>query len=422
MNFHTTPSYWFPRQTTVPSAGIELKVSVFVRWAFYAFMFSLPYEVVVPSWFPFWLQENLSIPRITGVILTLAFLLRTKPQSWVLPPAFAAFATFFLFFAASMLRLGFDHTVVVLQQLQMVALFVIAYNLFIRRRVVFGALLSFSISCALSSVLILTGITVDIYQVTKLGGRITGFGANPNEYSGILVVGALVGIGIGYYRKDKFNLQYLPIIWAIALVTISAVALSGSRGSTAALVFGLSMFLLSKGSFWFQVRNLFLFAIVSCFVFLALSNAPILKDRWKETILMGSISGHDVIALEAMQMVLEKPLIGWGPAAKTVLAIRVNSYGLVRSAHNMILAMLTFNGILGALPYFYGYLLVFWAARRARSGTEGILPLAIFACVFVTDMASGELPKKLHWVFFAYQLAAGQICEDNIKQSLGHGK
>ena len=109
-------------------------------------------------------------------------------------------------------------------------------------------------------------------------------------------------------------------------------------------------------------------------------------------------------------MIREKPIAGWGPSATEVLADRMFYYGgMERSTHNSVLAILTFAGLLGAIPYVWMQLTLLRNTWRARRGVENILPLAIFVALFVAEMSSGGFPEKLHWTFMSYQLAAGHL-------------
>jgi O-antigen ligase len=374
-------------------------------------MFSLPYDVLVPSWFPVWLQENLSIPRIAGIVLILTFLANTHLRPWKRPRAWAAFVAFVFIFAFSMLRSSLAEASIVFQLVQKLALFVIAYNLFLRG-CTRGGLLSFCVSCAVVSVMIITGTSVDADQAVALGGRLSAFGADPNIYSGILIIGALAAIGIAHERKDRIKRSW-PLLWVVSLVTAIAVVLSGSRGSTLGLGVGLATFLVGEDFWGRRLVKTVVLAAATMAALWVLSGDDVLMGRWGATMETGNTSGRDRIASEAIEMVKERPFVGWGPAATRVLAVRLNYPLPERATHNMALAMLTFCGALGALPYFYAYLAVLAAAWRSRGGLEGALPLAIFAAFFVTDMATGGLPSKLHFVFFAYLLAAGELVTNN---------
>jgi O-antigen ligase len=392
-----------------PAVSAKHTTSAFVRWAFYAFMASLPFEVLVPAWLPDVLQGSLSIPRIVGAVLFLAFVLETQLWPWRLPAAFIPFAVFFFSFTLSMLRADIGNFGLIFQQIQVLVLFVIAYNLFLQPKVIRGGLLSFVIAGGASAILMLSGVTVDTYQYDMMRGRLSAFGADPNTYAMVLMVGVLMAIGLAHVRKEK-GIVRLPLLWGSAVVMLIAIGQSGSRGITFALAVGVLAFILQRGSLLVRLRNLFLTAIAGIVMFWAFSQSELLMKRWTEAMDSGTTSGRDVIFREAINMLIAKPIIGWGTSGPHELAARLGDRGEVAATHNTLLAMLTQHGILGTLPYLCGYAMALFAAWRARIGVEGVLPLALFAAMFVATMGLGNgLITKLEWVVFAYQLAAGQL-------------
>jgi O-antigen ligase len=140
-----------------------------------------------------------------------------------------------------------------------------------------------------------------------------------------------------------------------------------------------------------------------------LIHTDILKERWVQALERGTTSGREKIYATAWGMVQDKPVVGWGPSALSELSNRMFSRSQDRATHNMALAILTFAGFAGFLPYLYGYVSVFLASWRARSGTENVLPLTIFGALFVTDMITGGLPGKMQWTFYSYILASGHL-------------
>jgi O-antigen ligase len=406
----------------VPSMSVPLDhpVGQFARWAFYAWMFSLPFEGIIPTWLPLSLQGALSIPRMVGIVLVLVFVFDPKTWPWRLPPGAAAFGLYFLAITLSMLRSNYSDILAVLAHIQLAGLLLISYNLFLSGRLVRGALFSYALSCGIAAAMILTGTGQDEYLSAHMGGRASGFGSDPNLYGKVLMVGVLVAIGIAHIRRDK-GIVRLPLLWGIALITAFAIAQTGSRGTTLALAVGLATFVLRKGSFWGRLRNLGLLAAIAAVAFWLVSNTEVLKLRWEQTLATGTTAGRDMIFMRAIEMIEEKPIIGWGPGATRELAERTNTKQEERATHNMVLAMLTFNGILGSLPFFAAYATVFWMAFRARSGPENVLPLAIFTAIFMADMAAGGVFSKLQCTFFAYQLAAGQLASGTTIQQRNSG-
>ncbi len=380
----------------------------FTRWAFYAWMASLPFDIFTLPWLPLEFQDRLSIPRMAGVVLTLCFLIDPKTRPWRLPPASLALAAFFAIFTLSMLRSDFTDVTMVLQQFQSIVLLLICYNLFLAGKATKGALFSFVLTCGAAAIMVLAGVAE---SEIELGGRLSTFGSNQNEYSQLLAVGVLVAIGVGHIRQEKASIR-VPILWAIALVAMAVIAQAGSRGQTLALAVGLGLFILRKGSLWVKLRNLGLMVLLAGVAFYFYTHVEVLRERWQEALEYGTTAGRERIWPEAVAMIAEKPIIGWGPSATRVLAQRLfYRWGPERATHNNVLAMLTFTGLAGAVPYFWAYFMILWYAWRARCGVENVLPLAIFVALFIGDSVSGGLPGKLHWTFFAYMLAAGALAQ-----------
>lgn len=390
-----------------PAAGGD--AGVFTRWALYLWFFSLPYDAFPLPGLPAELQGKLSIPRIAGIVLLAAFLIDRRVRPWRLPPGSKAFGLFFLVFTCSMLRSGFEAVGAVLQQFQMIAAFFVCYNLFLTRRPIQGALFSFVVSCGLSAALTLAGF-VDVQNLIVSGGRLSAVGWNANEYSEILAVGVLACIGLAHVRNTKSFLG-IPILWGIILICLAAMVDAGSRGMTLALGVGVAVLVWPKSSAGGRLRRVALLFLIGGATFWMFRHAEVLASRWTELIERGATSGRGPIFIEATKMAVEKPLLGWGAEAPRQLAMRLDYWGEVRAAHNLVLAMLIHAGMLGAVPYFWGYWMVFRASWRSRKGTEGLLPLAIFVGMFIGDSISGGLPLKVQWTFFAYHLAAGGLAK-----------
>ena len=76
----------------------------------------------------------LSVPRLVGVVLLVAFVLDMRLWPWKMPLAFLPFAAFFIVFTVTMLRGSLSNFIVMFQQVQLFLLFIICYNLFFGAR------------------------------------------------------------------------------------------------------------------------------------------------------------------------------------------------------------------------------------------------------------------------------------------------
>jgi len=410
------------RGTGAPLAAVpaERTTAPITRWAFYAWMFSLPFDVIVPRWLPLALQGSLSLPRMAGALLAVCFIIDLTTRPWKLPPAIVAFFLFFLMFTASMMRSGFTEVLKVFQQLQFLVLFLICYNLFLTRRALRGALYSFAIASSTASIMMFAGLAEGNLTELETSGREFVFGADPNLYGSLLAIGVLVAIGLAHIRQDK-RISSLPFLWGIAVINLLVIAKTASRGTTLGLGLGFLTFILRKGSLMVRLRNLVLLLVVGGVAYAMLGRSELLLSRWTETLETGASSGRDKIFAEAFAMVTEKPLTGWGESALHVLAERLAQPGQVIATHNMVLAILTFTGLIGFLPYLWGYLRIAWACLVSRVGAEDVLPMSIFGVIFTTDMITGGLPDKVHWTFFAYILAADTMTRLTSRRACRNG-
>jgi len=400
----TIPSPWQPGVAYLQRAASRQVAGVATRWLFYAFMFSLPFDVVVPAWLPEWLQGDLSIPRMIGLVLLIAFLLDPRLRPWRVPPAIGWFAAYFTVF---LLRVGIYAPSWAFQQFQLLVFFFICYNLFMTSRIIRGALLSFVASCAACAGLTLLGTLANVEMIRSMGDRVSAFGMNPNLYAKTLIFGAIAALGLAHVRRDKSRLPSL-VFWGLAAVLIVGVADTGSRGMSLGLVVGLAALVFRKGSLSVRFRGLLLAAVALLVACWLLSQSEVLVERWTSVWEKGQMGHRPAIALDALKMSQEKPLLGWGPTATAELGERQGMRS-VRATHNRPLALMTTLGALGTLPFYCGYVLVVLWAWRARRGVEDVLPFAFFMAMSVSDVVSGGLPAKLDWMIFAYMSASGRL-------------
>jgi O-antigen ligase len=370
-----------------------------VSWAFYAFMFSLPFEAVD-------LGVPLEVTTIFGGLLLLAALFQPRHCFRSPPGAFWCYAVFLYLFTVVGFFQGGEYLGEVLQDVvkftQLMVLFWIAYSLMHSERIATTALLMLAASCTLLAFLLLTGIA---------GGghtRLTAFGLHPNDVARILSLGLLSLIGLSY-GLNKGLLSHRVLVWpAFALLGI-AVVLTGSRGGLLALGAGLLTFVLTGGTTWTKIRNGFVvFLGIGFFVWVS-TQSELTRDRFDRALETGEVARREQIYPMAWQMFKEKPLLGWGTVTSSYeLGSRLaHREEFSKNPHNLILAILTNTGLLGAIPMFAGIWLTVRAAWKARRGTQGILPLAMLVAVLVANMSGVWLFNKLHWLVVAYALASG---------------
>ena len=130
------------------------------------------------------------------------------------------------------------------------------------------------------------------------------------------------------------------------------------------------------------------------------------RVRWERTFYDQSLAGRERIYPEAIGMILERPLIGWGPVNHFwELGPRLGEP--YRDEHNVYLWILAEVGVLGAIPFFAGLWLCWRAAWIARHGLQGVLPLAMLFFLLTASMSGTNHNRKYYWVILSHALAAG---------------
>ena len=239
------PNFRQANSNAIATAPSERVAHPLTRWCFYAFLFTLPFEVMQPDWLPMFLRGNLSIPRMAGIALLLAFLLDFGLRPWKFTGAFLCFSAYFV---VCVFRLGIFNPSWAFSQFQLLAIFFICYNLFTAAKTTRGALLSFIASCTLSAGLMALGALASERMVKTTGGRVAMFGMDPNIYAKYMVVGVICALAIAHARKEK-SPALLLLLWPAALLLVTRIANTGSRSMSLALVVGLTALVLRKGGF-----------------------------------------------------------------------------------------------------------------------------------------------------------------------------
>ena len=393
-----------------PSTGHKRSLSVVairlptasIRYVFYAFVFSIPFEALDIG-----LTGTLS--RLIGFVLLLLTVFHEKGFLFRPPQAFWYFLTYLLLYAIIGVLVSIPESrefapEIITQmktQIQLLILFLIAYNLMRSDRVKKGALLALSLSCVSLAVLQILGVTRSDFSQE----RISAFGENPNTLASVLSLGLLALIGLAYGRKEMDR----KLRWIASLsflVLLLSIVRTGSRGDVLALA--LSLFTLAvkpEGLSRSLKTALIVITVVSSLAIVSYQLSPV-RERWERTYYEGDVAGREDIFTAAWGMFLEKPVFGWGPVNHIYeLGLRVGEPR--RDPHSLYLWLLIEVGIVGLLPFFAGLWLCWSSAWKGRGSVQGTLPLAMLVFFLVVNFKGTWLLAKLFWLVLSYALAAG---------------
>ena len=371
-----------------------------IRFAFYAFVFSIPLETLDVG-----LEVGvMSVSFVVGYVFIAVAFLQPKVTFGELPRPLWFFAAYLLVFVSQGIWQLLDITPGLVGRLsttiQMVVLFWISYNLFRYEHLIIGTLLSLSAGCVVLAVLQVSGTAAN----TIAGGRVSALSQDANSLGSMLAVGLITLLGLAYGRaSQKGNIGWLA--WVGLAILVVGIVLSGSRGAFAALVIGIICLAASPGNSAVQVKLWISIALVLSVLVLAAYQNDAVRMRWERTFSEGHMSGRERIMPEAWNMFIQAPISGWGPGNHTIeLGNRFGRKAL--DTHNSYLWILTETGLMGAIPYFFALWLCLRSAWRARHGPEGSLPFALLVSMFLVNMSITWHLRKILWMVFAYSVAS----------------
>ena len=385
-----------------------------IRWIFYAFVFSLPFETVKSGY--------LEPPTILGGLLLMTTLLQPGLFLRWPPRAFWCFFVYLYFSVAvaplepAVYRGEVVGKVFLLAQLTVLSW--IAFSLMREERVARAALLALVAACGALSVLQVAGVAAQPTDIGAMAERVTAFGFHPNNLARILTLGVLAAIGLTYGRT-KSIVRPRFLVWPLVVVVGIALVQTGSRGGLLALAAGLMVFVFNGRNFVTKLRNVVGVLLIMLFFVWAGFQFESTRIRFEKTLEDGDLARREQIYPAAWEMFQERPLLGWGAIASTYeLGWRLGHIDEdTKNPHNLVLYGLVSTGIVGAIPLFLGTGLAAWAAWKSRRGPHGVLPLAMVTAVLAANMSGLWLFNKLHWLVMAYAVASVQYR----RQEVGRG-
>ena len=375
-----------------------------VRWAFYVFILSLPFE-----------YPKRSIPWEVTTLTCALFLLATVVQPGLcfrrFPRAVGWFAGFLYAFLISFAVNGGEYADEAMKlfilQLQLVLLLWAAYNVLQDEHVFGRAPLVLAVACTARAALQLSGIATEHTVEWGGGERVSALGQNANQSAMIMTAGLIALLAFSNASPGGRRLVRL-LIWPFAALIGIAIIQNGSRGGVIALGAGVLTLMLGGAWVWSRLRNAAVVLLALGLLSWASYNSEGMRNRFTEVTSRGYMAGREKLYPELMQMFLERPIVGYGPIAnKYVLGGRVpEQHYERRDAHNVFLEVMTATGIVGLLPFVVGLWLAGRAAWRGRQGPAGMLPTALLVAVMASNLSGNQLAAPLTWLVLTYALAS----------------
>jgi O-antigen ligase len=388
-----------------PASHSAVSVDLLLQGGLYLLVASIPFEYperTIP----------LEIPTLTGAIFLLGTLLHPGRCYGRLPAPVLWFGVYLLAFLLSTMA-GGEHVSEAISEfiviLQGVLVLLAAGNLMREETVANRAMTTLVAACAARASLPVLGFAKTTSAVWTGGERVSALGQNANSAAMILAAGLVALIGLAYGHRHKTRVGLL-LTTAIGALIGFAILETGSRGGLLALLGGVLVFALAADTVRIRLRNGLIASVAISLLIFGTWHLPVMKNRWEDSMKTGNMAGREQLYPALWTMFLEKPVLGWGPVTNTYeLASRIGERERpLRAAHNIVLELLTATGVMGTLPFLLAAWLCARNAWRARRGDNGVLPLALFCSVFLSNMSGDWIASKLIWVVLAFAFASGQ--------------
>ena len=387
-------------QPATPAAAVvrpSSAVNPFVRMALYFFVFSIPFEMPTRTTLP------IEIPTLVGVIFLLATFIQPSVTYRRIPGALLWFVAYLWMFGLSTLvNRGDHHQLILIQFLSHLELLFILWagaNLLRDRKVMRGTLLTLAFAVAVRAGMQIAGIATTATPLWTGGVRMTVFGQNPN-LSAIILSAGLVTL---------LNLRPRLLAWPLAAMIGLAIVQTGSRGGLACAVVGMLALLWQGRTAWVRVRSVLVGLVALGLLAFGAFQSEMFRTRVTAAS-VGSLAGRELIYPATIEMISERPLLGWGPTENQYeIAKRMGEEKKERrDAHNIVLELLSATGVLGAIPFLIGLGLCVVSAWRARRGAFHMLPFALLVTVLTGTVSGTWIASKILWLAFAIALATGE--------------
>lgn len=227
-------------------------------------------------------------------------------------------------------------------------------------------------------------------------GRLWLFGENPNSFSFLMGVGALVHL-YSLLEGKRFNVFRLVSI----LVLLFYIVLSGSRGSFIMCLLSMGVVLVPFIKKHFIVSIVLAF-LISCVAFVFVQSVISRVSFFERMSTLTQEDERQVLLANSFSLFEERPLFGFGRHGYVVE--RLARFNDNRDAHNVLVSVLAMGGFFGGVALLWFIALLFNGSRKVMK--KSLVPLSLFVYVFLISMKTGEiLTYSMMWYTYAVVFA-----------------
>ncbi len=389
-------------------------------WTLVVYAFLLPLEIIElgPA-----TRGSLTLPKMAAVALLGLALASRKLAFRKFEWPHGAFACYLiaLFFGVANVSPRMEGQVfsLLITLVQLFLIFWLSSNLLRDEQLARRTIIAFSLGCSVVAICGFFNIGGMATMSEAKGVSRLSFGDyDPNEIAYFMALGVAILIGMTLENTQKSILLKGAFI-GLAFPQVLMIMNSGSRTGLASVVMGIAIFVILLKKRKNKVLTILAGCMVLCVVvYLALTN-PATATRLQDSVEEGHVLGRGLIYQSALDMIAEKPFLGWGPIENQYELGRRTGRGIV-SPHNLYLRVLLQVGFIGGGLFLIGLALCVWSAWRGRARALGIIPFVLIAVVLISNLALDYLTRKVTWFVLALVVAAPYMGGQHLFAS-GHG-
>lgn len=397
------------------AAGGAAAVGIWaVQAAYYALVFWIPLETIATM--KDGDGKNVAFSRLIGLLLFGLALLNWRGCFRRIPAAFWMVAWYLAAYTFSQLWLPISLDEVFRENqrtlIQMAALFLISANLFEEAAFRQSLLRFYGWWVSLVAAAMVAGAFGDRFD--GIQARTSILGQDPNVAAGFFALGAICVAGDPWVFKSKLFIARASVALLAISTLIMAMLRTGSRGGLVVFASGIAGLAICGGKASWKRRVLIAGAVIGVFGLMLLleflqgsATASRLSDAWSQ----GDTSGRLNIYRAAWSMFLERPLLGFGGANNAfTLGFELNyaqGRTFYRDTHNLLLAVLTEVGLVGAVPFVAALMCALWKAWRYGAKSGDALPFALMCALIAINASLTGYHQKIFWIVLGAAVGCG---------------
>ncbi|MEI6627627.1 MAG: O-antigen ligase family protein [bacterium] len=348
--------------------------------------------------------------KIVGYVFFASCFILDRERCFGFPPkAFWCFSFYLLMYSISgfFQEASFQDAIIerAITIIQMLMFFWVSFNILKFADYSNIMIYSLAISCIIISSLQLAGITVTEYLDDV--SRLSFLEEDPNTAGSILALGAVCLVGIIFKEEDLFSLHG-GICFIFLIVVFVALVKTGSRGALLSLIVGMAVYVMASSDVKVKkMRYMLLSILLLIFALWIAYSYDFMRMRIEETIYSGNFARREIIIPVVLDMIIEKPILGWGAFTNIVELGHRTGAIFVKDTHNTLLFVLTEVGILGAIPFFIGLYLCVRSSVRSNRTLFNPLPFSLVMTLVIINLSLTWHNRKFFWFVLALSLASG---------------